>query len=338
MFQPLRPWQWLLVAITLAALAVLPLLSSNSYVLHVLILSMIFGIFASAWNLVTGFAGLKTFGHHAFFGIGAYSSALVALHSGLSPWLTIWIAALIATVAGLFIGLPILRIRSMPHVAIVTLGFAEIVRITISNLQSITRGELGLWGIPPFESFTLPVLGEMKFSPADKAGYYYLILVLLVFSTGLITLLMRSKSGLALVAMRDAEDAAESLGVNLTRHKLLVFGVSAFLVGLAGAFFGHYIGILTPSAAVGPDLMILVIAMALVGGLGTLSGPLAGALVLTCVVELLRDLNDLRLLIYGAIIVIVVMFLPKGLATLGPIVRRRFTYLRAPTTSPAKHL
>lgn len=323
MFQPLKPWQWLLVAITLAVLALLPLLSSNSYLLHVLILSMIFGIFASAWNLVTGFAGLKTFGHHAFFGIGAYSSALIAIHSGLSPWLTIWIAALIATVAGVFIGLPILRIRSVPHVAIVTLGFAEIVRITISNLQSITRGELGLWGIPPFDGFKLPVIGETTFSPADKTGYYYLILVLLVLSTALITHLMRSKSGLALVAMRDAEDAAESLGLNLTGHKLLVFGVSAFLAGLAGAFYGHYIGILTPSAAVGPDLMILVIAMTLVGGLGTLSGPLIGALVLTCVVELLRDLNDLRLLTYGAIIIIVVMFLPRGLATLGPIVRRR---------------
>lgn len=323
MFQPLKPWQWLLVVIVLVALIVVPLLSRNSYLLHVLILSMIFGIFASAWNLVTGFAGLKTFGHHAFFGIGAYCSALVAMRSGLSPWLTIWIAALIATIAGLFIGLPILRIKSMPHVAIVTLGFAEIVRITISNLQSITRGELGLWGIPPFEGFTLPGLGEVTFTPADKVGYYYLSLFLLTLATGVITLLMRSKSGLALVAMRDAEDAAESLGVNLTRHKLLVFGVSAFLVGIAGAFFGHYIGILTPSAAVGPDLMILIIAMALVGGLGTLSGPLIGSLMLTGVVELLRDFSDLRLLIYGAIIIVVVMFLPQGLATLGPIVRRR---------------
>ena len=118
---------------------------------------------------------------------------------------------------------------------------------------------------------------------------------------------------------------------------LLVFGISAFLAGLAGAFFGHYIGILTPSAAVGPDLMILVIAMALVGGLGTLSGPLIGALVLTCVVELLRDLNDLRLLTYGAIIIVVVMFLPKGLATLGPIVQRRLGWRNSRTPSSAAH-
>jgi branched-chain amino acid transport system permease protein len=267
---------------------------------------------------------MKTFGHHAFFGIGAYVSALLSIKLGLSPWLTIWLGALAATATGLFIGLPILRIRSMAHVAIVTLGFAEIVRIVISNLQTITRGELGLWGIRPFEGFTLPLLGKVVFSPADKVPYYYLILLLLIASTAVIMLLMRSRTGLSIIAMRDAEDAAESLGVNLTRQKLLVFGISAFLVGISGAFYAHYISILTPTAAVGIDLMILVIAMALVGGLSTFSGPLIGALILTGIVELLRDLDQYRLLVYGAIIILIVMFLPKGLTTLGPVFRRRF--------------
>lgn len=325
MFQPLKSWQWMLIAAVIVVMALVPLVTRDSYLLHVLILTMIFGIFASAWNLVTGFAGLKTFGHHAFFGIGAYASALISIHAGLSPWLTIWIAALVATVFGLLIGLPILRINSMPHVAIVTLGFAEIVRIVISNLQSITRGELGLWGIPPFEGFTLRWTGKVAFTPADKVPYYYLILVLLVASVAVIALIMRSKTGLAMIAMRDAEEAAESLGVNLTRQKLLVFGVSAFLVGVAGAFYAHYISILTPTAAVGTDLMILVIAMALVGGLSTLSGPLIGALILTGAVELMRDLDDYRLLVYGAMVILIVMFLPKGLVTLAPMLTRRLT-------------
>jgi len=324
MFQPVKPSQWLWIAVAILAMAVVPLVTRNSYLLHVLILTMIFGIFASAWNLVAGFAGLKTFGHHAFFGIGAYVSALLSIKLGWSPWLTIWIAALAATAAGLFIGLPILRIKSMAHVAIVTLGFAEIVRIVISNLQSITRGELGLWGIRPFEGFTLPFLGKIVFSPADKVPYYYLILLLLIASTAVIMLLMRSRTGLSIIAMRDAEDAAESLGVNLTRQKLLVFAISAFLVGVAGAFYAHYISILTPTAAVGIDLMILVIAMALVGGLSTFSGPLVGALLLTGTVELLRDLDQYRLLVYGAMIILIVMFLPKGLTTLGPAFRKRF--------------
>src|SRR5690625_3139854 len=173
MFKPLNLQTYLLVAAIVVLALALPLFARDSYLLHLLILSIIFAIFASAWNLVTGFAGLKTFGHHAFFGIGAYASALLGIHLGLSPWLTIWIAAVIAALAGLFIGTPILRIRSMPHVAIVTLAFAEIVRITISNLQGITRGELGLWGIPAFEGFTLPLVGEVVFNPSVKVGYYY---------------------------------------------------------------------------------------------------------------------------------------------------------------------
>lgn len=324
MFQPVKPLHWLLIVVALLAMVAVPMVTRNSYLLHVLILTMVFGIFASAWNLVAGFAGLKTFGHHAFFGIGAYASALLSIKAGLSPWLTIWIGALIATAFGIFIGLPILRIKSMPHVAIVTLGFAEIVRIVISNLQSITRGELGLWGIRPFGAITFPGLGKIAFTPADKVPFYYLILVLLVMSVALIAWLMRSRIGLSIIAMRDAEGAAESLGVNLTRQKLLVFAISAFLVGLAGAFYAHYISILTPSAAVGVDLMTLVIAMVLVGGLSTFSGPLIGALLLTGLVELLRDLDHYRLLVYGVMIVLAVMFVPKGLATLGPAFAKRF--------------
>ncbi len=323
MFQPLTPLKWLGVIGAILAMMVLPVVTQDTYLLHVLILAMVFGIFASAWNFVTGFAGLKTFGHHAFFALGAYGSALIGINMGLSPWLTMWLGGLIAALAGLFIGMPILRIRSMPHVAIVTLGFAEIVRITLSNLTDITRGELGLWGIPAFEGFTLPLVGEVAFSPADKVPYYYLALALLLLSVAAITVLMRSKTGLSLIAMRDGEDAAESLGVNLTRQKLQVFVVSSFLVGVAGAFYAHYISILTPAAVAGVDLMILIIAMVLVGGLGTLSGPLVGALVLTILVEFLRDLDTFRMLAYGAIIVLSVMFLPKGLVTIGHRFRRQ---------------
>lgn len=323
MFQPLTRLKKLGVLGVIAAMLILPLISQDTYLLHVMILAMIFGIFASAWNFVTGFAGLKTFGHHAFFALGAYTSALIGIHLGLSAWLTIWIGGLIAAIAGLFIGLPILRIRSMPHVAIVTLGFAEIVRITLSNLTEITRGELGLWGIPAFDSFNLPGLGQVVFSPAHKVPYYYLAFALLLLSVAAITLLMRSKTGLSLIAMRDGEDAAESLGINLTRQKLKVFVVSSFLVGVAGAFYAHYISILTPAAVGGVDLMILIIAMVLVGGLGTLSGPLVGALVLTILVEFLRDLDTFRMLVYGAIIIFSVMFLPKGLVTIGQRFVRR---------------
>lgn len=316
MFKPYTLQSRLGIAGALVLMLALPLITSDPYIMHVMVLVMIFGIFASAWNLVTGFAGLKTFGHHAFFGLGAYGSALLSMNLAISPWITLWLGGLIAAGAGFFIGTPILRIRSMAHVAIVTLGFAEIVRICIANFSSVTRGEMGLWGIPQFEGFTLPFAGPITFSPADKVSFYYLSLVLLLLMLGVIVCLMRSKTGLAMLAMRDGEDAAESLGVNLTRMKLMVFGLSAFIVGIAGAFYAHYLSILTPASVVGLDLMISIIAMVLVGGLGTFTGPLVGALVLTVLIEAMRDLESYRMLGYGLLIVLIVMYLPKGLVTL----------------------
>jgi len=310
------------LASTVAAILVvlaLPAVVGSTYVLHIMILIMLFAIFAVAYNLITGYLGLKTFGHHAFFGLGAYGSALISMQFAVSPWISLWLGAAVAAACGVFIGLPILRIKSMPHVAIVTLAFAEIVRITSSNLKSVTRGELGLWGIPAFPGFHLPGIGNVVFDAATKTGYYYLVAALLgatLLATGL---LLRSKIGLAILAIRDSEDAAESLGINLTRIKLFVFGFSAFVVGIAGAFYAHYIGILTPSAAVGADVMILVIAMTLVGGLGTFAGPLLGALLLTSLGESLRFLDQYRLLVYGAIIVVCVMFAPRGLASVNLI-------------------
>ncbi len=312
------PSRLALLGTVVAVLVVLalPVTIASSYLLHLMILVMIFAMFGVAYNLITGYLGLKTFGHHAFFGLGAYGSALISMNFGISPWLSIWLAGVVAAACGLFVGLPILRIRSMPHVAIVTLAFAEIVRITCSNLKDITRGEPGLWGIPAFTGFHLPGIGNVVFNAANKTGYYYLAAVLLGLTLLTTVAILRSKIGLAILAIRDSEDAAESLGINLTRVKMFVFGYTAFVVGVAGAFYAHYIGILTPSAAVGADVMILVIAMTLVGGLGTFTGPLIGALLLTTLGESLRFLDQYRLLVYGVIIVLCVMFAPKGLAAL----------------------
>jgi branched-chain amino acid transport system permease protein len=276
---------------------------------------MLFSIFASGWNLVTGFAGLKTFGHHAFFGIGAYSSALISMRLGVSPWISMWLGSLMASCIGVLVAIPVLRIRSIPHIAIVTLAFAEIVRIVISNLQELTRGELGLWGIPPYDGFNTPILGEIVFNAAHKVPYYYLILALFAFSTTVCCLLMRSKVGLAIIAIRESQDAAESVGINLTLYKMFVFWISAFLVGACGAFYAHYIVVLTPTAAVGIDLMILILAMTLVGGLGTLVGPTIGSFALTLGIESLRAVGNYRLVVYGLMIILVIMFLPRGLAS-----------------------
>jgi len=311
------PRLWLAVG----ALAFVPLVTQNAYFLQVLGLAMIWTIFASSWNLAAGYGGLKTFGQQAFFGIGAYVSALLAMDGGLSPWLTIWIGAMAACFLGVFIGLPVLRIKSLPHVAIVTLAFAEIVRLTCSNLVDLTRGELGLAGVPALSSLSLPFGLTLEFGPADRVATYYVAWVLMAGTMLFLAWFVRSRTGLIVQAIRDSQVAAESLGADLTRMKLLVFGVSAFLAGLAGAFYAHYVLVLTPTSVMGVGLMVQMIAITLVGGIGTLHGPLIGALLLTVSAEALRVAGDHRMLVYGVLIVFCVMFAPRGLARLGEYLR-----------------
>lgn len=296
-------------------LALVPMLPVSDYVLHVLTLFLIFAVFASGWNLTLGFLGSKTLGHHAFFAIGAYVSALVAIHAGLSPWLTIWIGALAAVVAGIVVGFPILRIRSMPHVAIITLAFAEIVRLLLSNLKEVTRGELGLWGIPPFDPIGLGGW-TVSFGLGHAVGSYGLALVLFILVQLAILALMLSRPGLTFLAIRDSEPAAESLGIRLAGWKLFAFAVSAAIVGLSGAFYAHYVMILTPTSVAGPEMLTSLLAMMIVGGIGRFHGPILGAFLLTLLSELLREFGDFRMLLYGAMIVAFIFVAPQGIAGL----------------------
>ncbi len=305
-----------ILSAALALLCVVPFVVQSPYVLHLFILSMLYAMLAASWNLINGYAGLFTFGHQAFFGIGAYGSALLAMRTGLSPWITLWFGGFLAAIAGLVIGLPVLRIRSIAHVAIVTLAFAVIVQTVVSNWTDFTRGTLGLGGIPPFTSFALPGIGVVAFGAGDQAAYYGVALVLLVFSAGFLIWLTNSRSGLALKALRDSEIAADSLGVDPMRYKLLAFVVSSFIAGIAGAYYAHYLHILTPDSAIGVSIMITILVMTLVGGIGTAFGPLVGAFLVTFGLEGLRGLGDYRLMVYGVLLVIFIIFAPQGLAQL----------------------
>ncbi|WP_299649565.1 branched-chain amino acid ABC transporter permease [uncultured Jannaschia sp.] len=308
-----RPALSFLICVGLFLLTlVLPL---NDYVLHILTLSLIFAIFASGWNLTLGILGLKTLGHHAFFAIGAYLSAIAAFYGGVSPWLTIWVGAVLAALAGLLIGLPILRIRSMPHVAIVTLAFAEIVRLIFSNLKDITRGELGFWGIPPFDPVSF---GEttIRFGLGNAWGSFILVGLFFFAVQGGLLLLLRSRPGLTFAAIRDSEAAAESLGINFGAWKLAAFALSAGIVGLSGAIYAHYVMILTPTSVAGPEMLITLLAIIIVGGAGRFFGPLYGALLLTGSLELLREFGDYRMLLYGALVIGFVFVAPQGIAGL----------------------
>lgn len=292
----------------LAVLAVLPAVLPNDYVVTVLVLCMLHAVLASSWNFLMGFAGIFSFGHQAFYGLGAYVSALLAMRAGLDPWLGLVVAGLAAAALGAFIAVPTLRLRAAPYIAIATLGFAEIARITASNLVGLTRGELGLVGIPP-----LPDVGPLSFGAgSSRIGSYYVMLGLLSFTVLALGALVRSRVGLALLAIRESQDAADSLGVPVTRYKVLAFAVSSFFAGAAGAFYAHTFLVLTPSSVLSVAIMIELIAMTLVGGAGTLLGPVVGAFALTLSLEQLRALGDWRLLIYGAALVALILFMPEG--------------------------
>jgi branched-chain amino acid transport system permease protein len=300
------------IAAMVVLLLVFPVFVEDPYIMNIVILSLLFAVLACSWNLICGYTGIFTFGHQAFFGIGAYVSALLAMKAGLSPWLGLLAGGIAAGLIGLLIGLPCLRLRAAPYIAITTLAFSEIARIVCMNLVGLTRGELGLWGIPEFPEIPLPGGWVINFAGGERTGYYYVLLIIFFFTLGVIGWMMRSYIGLAFRAVRDEQDAALSLGVDTTRFKLLAFIASSFFAGVAGAFYAHYILILTPTSVMSVGVMTEIIAVTLVGGLGTFWGPVIGAFSLTALLEYLREFGEYRFMIYGAMLVATIMFMPKG--------------------------
>jgi branched-chain amino acid transport system permease protein len=242
-----------------------------------MIMSFIFSIISTCYDLCRGHTGIPTFGQQAFYALGGYSSALVSMNLGFSPWLGLVIGGCTASIFSLFIGLPCLRLKGA-YVSMVTLAFGVLTEAAITNLVDLTRGPMGLWGIPPLPP--IKALGlEINFGIANKINTYYI--ALLVFFAALLIKhkLLNSNFGLAITAIKESQEAAESLGVNPTKYKLLTFAVSSFLTGVAGSFYAHYIGLLTPSLS-NISLMIMILAMTYVGGITTLPGPVLGAFIL----------------------------------------------------------
>ncbi len=274
----------LVIGIGVVASAAMPLVVNDRYFQHLLVTALIFVIFSSSWNLLAGYTGLLNLGHAAFFGIGGYTSALLAIHLGVPAWLGLLFGALLSAFAGFLLGIPSLRL-SGPYLAITTIGFAEILRMVAMNWVDLTRGSLGLYGIPPLEGF----LG-IEFT--SEFSYYYVCLIAAALTLLCFWRLTHSEFGLTLKSMRDDEAGASSIGIDVNRYKLCVFTISAFFGGLAGALFAHYQRLLSP------DIMSLnetfsVLAMAMIGGLGTLGGPVIGAIFLTFFSEGLRFIEDL---------------------------------------------
>lgn len=280
-----------------------PLFISNSYYLGMAILFFIYAILTLSLNLITGYVGITSLGQAAFFGIGAYTAAILSTRFQVDFIIGCVSAMIIAGVFGALLGLPTLRIRGR-YLAIVTLGFSEIVRMVELNWMELTRGPQGISGIPGIRFF-----GKTFNSYRTK---YLVGLALLIIVVYFLNRLIKSSHGRAITAIKDDELAAASMGVNVYRYKVMIFSISAAIAGVAGAYYAHYMSFIDPNAF-NFEQSILILSMAIFGGLGSLPGSIIGALMLSLLPELLRFMNDYRQIIYGLILVITVIFRPSGL-------------------------
>jgi branched-chain amino acid transport system permease protein len=303
-----RAWTLAGAAALVLLLAVPPFLSA--YGLEILISVLFFGYLGASWNILGGYAGQFSFGHAAFFGIGAYTSTLLYLRFGVSPWLGMLGGGLLAALFGLFAGYLSFRygLRG-PYFSLVTLAFAEMLRVVAVNWKAV-GSSLGL---------LIPNRGSAPamFLFAGKLPYYYVILAMALGALWVTHRLERSKLGYALLAIRENEDAAEAAGVDALGMKLRAMAISSFLTALAGTFYAQYFAYIDPSLTFGPAVSIQGLLQAIVGGAGTVLGPLLGAFVLTPVSELtraaLRGRAGADIMLYGLILVLVISFLPHGL-------------------------
>ncbi|MFZ2948018.1 MAG: branched-chain amino acid ABC transporter permease [Desulfuromonadaceae bacterium] len=285
-----------------AALTALPLLGLNTYYLHVLILTIMWSIIGMAWNLLGGFCGQVSFGHAAFFGVGAYTSGILYNKFGISAW---WgMPASIAAVAvfALVIGFITLRLRG-PFFALGTLAVGVILRVTAENLPGITEGNLGI------------MIRERSW--VDKTWYFYIILTLAVLVFLLVKKIVASRLGYYFVAIREDQDAAESLGINTTYYKTIALCLSAVITGLAGAFYTNYMGYIDPKVVFAlHDISIVVIMVVMVGGVATFWGPIIGSAIMVLLAELIRSipiLGTAHLTFFGVLLIVIIIFLPNGI-------------------------
>ena len=308
---------------------VLPFLTDSMFILNLLVLMLIFIIFASAWNLLA-FSGQGSLGHAAFFGIGAYASTLIAANSGMSPFITIFLGAAVAAFVGILIGLTCVRLKEW-FLAMVTFGFAIIVQtLTVSVFAPVTGG----WDGIASSRLLSPSI------PGYQLSEYYAVLVITIASIAAIWYIMRTRIGLAFLAIRENELEARAAGIDPVRYRLLAFALSAYLAGVAGALQIHHIGYLTPELY-GVDNSFWPITYVILGGLGTLAGPIVGTIALTIIWEGLKatGLTFGRYVIVGVMLILAIIFLPRGLVSLPEQVQEWLKRLRRkePLKEPADH-
>jgi branched-chain amino acid transport system permease protein len=302
------PFSKILIAVSFLILLSLPLYT-GSYILHVVIMILFFGYLGSCWNIVAGYAGQISLGHAIFLGAGAYTSTVLYLKLGVSPWIGMWAGGVSGILLGLVIGYLTFRYGLKGHYFILaTMAFGALTNVIALNIEGI-GGSQGL--IIPFKaSFT-------NFQFTGRVFYYYFILLMMAGVILICTMVERSRFGQILIAIRENEEASESLGVNTFRFKLLAMVLSSFLTSLVGTFYAFYIGYIHPDTIFDPFLSIQITLIPITGGIGSAFGPVVGAFILSPISEITRGFlgkfSGLHLMVWGLIIMLIVILIPKGI-------------------------
>jgi len=297
------------VAVVAVLMMTPPFLTSNQFLLHLAITVLLWTLLGVSWNLLGGFAGQVSFGHATFFGVGAYATMILYLRLGLAPWYGMALGGAAAVLVSLPIGLICFRLRG-PYFSLSTLAVAEIVRLVALNWDALTNGPVGLLitALPPVR------LGGRMLDWESKAPFYFIIAALAALAMLATWRLSRARLGAYLLAIREDEDAAESVGIDTVRAKVLTLALSAFFTGLAGGFYGLYFRYVDPDAVFPIALSVEMVFIAVVGGLATVIGPVIGAVFLTTLGELFRERFQVgHLIFYGLFMMLAIRYLPEGI-------------------------
>ncbi len=270
--------------------------------MHILILVIMWSVIGMAWNLLSGYCGQVSFGHAAFFGAGAYTAGMVYSKLGISGWWGVPLSVMVVTAFALVIGYICLRLRG-PFFALATLSMGVILRIVAENLVEVTGGDLGI------------MIRERTW--VEKIWYYYIILAVACATFLTVKAVIQSKLGYYFVAIREDQDAAESLGINTTLYKTIALVISAVLTGLAGAFYTNYMGYIDPKVVFAlHDISIVTIMVVMVGGVATFWGPAVGAIIMVLLAEMIRSipvLGTAHHTFFGILLIVIIIFLPNGI-------------------------
>lgn len=325
------------IIIYLAVLAILFLFPSfveSPYMLHIMILFFLSTIMGESWNILGGYTGQYSVGHAAYFGTGAYATMMLMQFRQIPPWYGVWVGLAAVVVIALIIGSICFRLRG-PYFVLASIAVAEIMRLSAMNLQGFTNGAEGILssGLPVFS-----IGGTVITDFVSKVPFYYIGLCLALLTIGVTWLVQHSKLGYLFQAIREDQDAAHSLGINLTIYKNIALVISAMLTSLAGSFYAIYVGFVDPPTVLALDISVQIVLICIIGGIGTIYGPVIGSMVLVPLSEALRsnliasaifktgivseesgigtflkeNLAHAHTLIYGILVVIVILFMPEG--------------------------